>query len=201
MKYYNCVQTKRFTPGQFIIGLVSLFFGITVIAYAAVTVPNSFSSGATISSGQVNANFTALGNAMPAVKQSTPTSSLQLSGTIANVTSITVTPPVAGYIVLTGSGTVEIDPVTAGAMQARVHLSATSGGTSTTDYAWFGYGTTAGVGGYVLHPFSVTRIFPVTAGAAQTFYMTGQETVGATTHTTFVSQATLTAVFVPSLLP
>jgi len=184
-----------------VVGLLTVvFLGIAMIAYAAVTIPNTFSAGTTISASQMNANFTALGNAMPAGKQSTPTSSIQITATAANVTSITVTPPVAGYIILTGSGTVEIDPLTPGAMQAKVYLSTTSGGTSTTDYAWFGYGDTTGVGSYVLHPFSITRIFPVTAGA-NTFYMTGNETLGDTTHITYVSQATLTAVFVPSLLP
>jgi len=200
MESLNRVQTKRFTSGKFIIGLVSLFFGITVIAYAAVTVPNTFIAGAAISSGQVNTNFTALGNAMPAVKQSTPVS-IQITATVVDVTSITVTPPVAGYIILTGSGNVEIDPVTPGSMQARVYLATTTGGTPITNFAWVGYGDTTGVGIYVLHPFSLTRIFPVTAGTAQTFYMTGNETTGALGHNTHVSGATLTAVFVPSLLP
>jgi hypothetical protein len=54
---------KRFTPGQVLGALAVLFLGIVAIAYA-VTIPNTFTTGTTISSSQVNANFTALKNAV-----------------------------------------------------------------------------------------------------------------------------------------
>lgn len=67
MSYFS---KKSFTMRQVVGLLTVVFLGIAVIAYAAVTVPNTFSNGQTISSGQVNQNFTTLGNAMPAVKES-----------------------------------------------------------------------------------------------------------------------------------
>lgn len=53
-----------------VVGLLTIvFLGIVVIAYAApITMPNIFSSGTTISSGQVNANFTELTNAVNALR-------------------------------------------------------------------------------------------------------------------------------------
>ncbi|MFZ3089719.1 MAG: hypothetical protein WA240_03755 [Nitrospirota bacterium] len=107
MKYFS---KKSFTMRQVVGLLVVVFLGITVIAYAAVTVPNSFSTGTTISSSQVNANFTALGNAMPAVKNNASTTSCTLftSTVAANVLSLAVTPPVDGNIILSADGMVEI---------------------------------------------------------------------------------------------
>ena len=44
--------------------LTFAFLCIAVISYASVTIPNTFSPGTTISSSQVNANFTAMANAI-----------------------------------------------------------------------------------------------------------------------------------------
>jgi hypothetical protein len=90
MKYFS---KKRFTMRQVVGLLTFVFLGITVIAYAAVTIPNTFSSGTTISSSQVNANFTALGNAMPAVKTATTAYIIPSSTTPVNILSLPVTPP------------------------------------------------------------------------------------------------------------
>ena len=59
MKYFS---KKRFTMRQ-VVGLLTIvFLGIAAMAYAAVTIPNNFNNGDTISSGQVNNNFTAIAN-------------------------------------------------------------------------------------------------------------------------------------------
>lgn len=57
MKYFS---KKIFTMRQVVGLLTVVFLGITVIAYAAVTIPNNFNNGDTISSGQVNDNFKAI---------------------------------------------------------------------------------------------------------------------------------------------
>ncbi len=60
MRYFN---KKRFTMRQ-VIGLLTIvFLGIVAIGYA-VTIPHTFTSGTTISSSQVNANFTAVKTAI-----------------------------------------------------------------------------------------------------------------------------------------
>jgi len=54
--------TKRFSMAE-IIGLLAVaVLSVTVIGYAATTLPHTFSSGETVSSGQVNANFQSLAN-------------------------------------------------------------------------------------------------------------------------------------------
>lgn len=58
MKSQNSTQ-KRFTPGQFLGALAALFLGFVTVAYA-VTVPNIFVAGGTISAAQVNSNFAAV---------------------------------------------------------------------------------------------------------------------------------------------
>lgn len=56
---------KRFTMGQ-VVGLLSIvFLGAAVIAYAStVTIPNTFTSGTTISSSEMNDNFSAVKSAV-----------------------------------------------------------------------------------------------------------------------------------------
>ncbi len=53
-------RKKRFSAGL----LSVIFVWVAVSAHAQVTIPNTFTSGTTISSSQVNANFTALKNAV-----------------------------------------------------------------------------------------------------------------------------------------
>jgi hypothetical protein len=86
---------KRFSAGQVIGFLLAVFLWAAGPVSAQVTIPNTFSPGTTISSSEVNANFSTLSNAMPAVKQikgeiwvTMPT-----SGTDLTVQSIAVTPP------------------------------------------------------------------------------------------------------------
>ena len=57
-------DAKRYSLKQIVIFLTIAFSLVTVISYAAVTIPNTFTSGTTISSSQVNANFAALKTAV-----------------------------------------------------------------------------------------------------------------------------------------
>lgn len=61
MSYFN---KKIFTMRQVVGLLTSVFLGITVIAYAAVNIPYSFTSGNPIRAGEMNDNFTAVKNAI-----------------------------------------------------------------------------------------------------------------------------------------
>jgi hypothetical protein len=64
---------------------------------------NTFSAGTTISSSQVNQNFTALANAIPKMKSAGTMSDVILGSQTQNLTSVTVTPPGDGMIVLLAS--------------------------------------------------------------------------------------------------
>jgi len=212
MKYFN---KKRFSMKQVVFLLSLVIVGIAIFAYAStVTIPNTFTSGTTISSTQMNANFTAvktavddndsrittIANAMSAVKSTGNAASHQITGTVSDVLSLTVTPPADGYMIVMANGSVEIDGLTAGAVQAKLFLTTTSGGTSAPEQAWVG-NATAGSLSYDLIPYSIVKVFPVTASVSETFYLTGYENAGATNANTYIFPFSLTALFVQGALP
>lgn len=59
---------KKYSKAQVITMLTIAFLLVGSLSYAVVYVPYNFSANTTISSSQVNANFSALGNAMPAFR-------------------------------------------------------------------------------------------------------------------------------------
>lgn len=61
MSYFS---KNRFSLRQVVLLLTIVFIGVAVISYATVTIPNTFTSGTTISSSQMNDNFTAIKNAI-----------------------------------------------------------------------------------------------------------------------------------------
>jgi hypothetical protein len=61
MEYFN---KNRYSLRQVVIMLTIALLGIAVISYAAVNIPYTFTTGTTISSSQVNANFAALASAI-----------------------------------------------------------------------------------------------------------------------------------------
>ena len=197
MKYFS---KKRFTMRQVVGLLTVVFLGITVIAYAAVTVPNTFSSGTTISSGQVNANFTTLGNAMPAVKNNASTASCSVfaSAVSANVLSLAVTPPADGYIILSADGMVEIGQTVAADNWIYFYLTTVSGGTSA--HQVFHRTSTTAAMTWNANSLHITNVFPVTGGATTTFYLTAMRDPSGS-NTIYTCYPGLTAIFVPTLLP
>lgn len=58
------LTSKRFTTGQVAGLLAAVFSGITVLAYAGVTVPHSFTADTTAKASEVNANFQAIADAI-----------------------------------------------------------------------------------------------------------------------------------------
>ncbi len=200
----NYLSKKRFTMRQ-VVGLLTIvFLGIAVIAYAAVTIPNTFSNGQPISSGQVNQNFATLGNAMPAVKTASNAYTVPYTNTsVASVASITVTPPVNGYIILTGTTSIGIVQGVIANNYVNIYLATTPTG---TDY----YGYFRGPASNTLldnHfvPVSMTAVFPVAGGTPTTFYMNAERDNSGWNNIficySAVDSCRLTALFVPTALP
>ena len=197
MRYFS---KKRFTMRQVVGLLTVVFLGIAVIAYAAVTVPNpDFIAGQPISSDQVDANFTALGNAMPAVKaNSTAAVCITVTTVSSDIQTLDVTPPVNGYIILSGTGYGAVRQTAVAYNYAWISLSTTVGGTSVISA--FGIDTTGATRlSNALDSLYITNVFPVTGGTPYTFRITAYRDSTAL-NTVQICQAHLTAIFVPSLL-
>ena len=205
MKQFKSIQ--HFTAMIIIFAAVLLTLPVT--GRADVTVPNTFTSGTTISSSQVNANFSVLANAMPGVKKITSetfvTSITGTSSTNAtNITSISVTPPVSGKVIVMGFGTIVFNQTTPKYNIATFSLSTTTGVTRYPEYVTHSFGPEAeaapGVAQRVATSLNIIDVFPVTGGVTTTIYLNAKrDTTGVN-----VIQAEypgLTALFVPNTLP
>ena len=188
------------------VGFLLMFMG----AATAVTVPNIFSAGTTISSSQVNANFAALTTAVTSLEQkgvgfdAFQNASPGGAGTffsvgvndvaIKNLGSVAVTAPSSGFIIATLSGSVTYfgDGKT---IKLGIGDSATTMATSVDT------GRLDGVGVARFNaPYSVTALIPVAAAGVVTIFglAQGNATFGAGTANVGISN--LTAVFIPSRL-
>lgn len=155
------------------------------------TVPYTFTSGTTISASQMNANFQALGQALPVYKTvSTGATPINLGGGVSNTISITVTPPSDGFLTLF----------------ARVPYTRTSAPSAPFDMIIY---QTDSAGNYMAGPFNSTP-FIETTGVATLSYPQGSVTANtplyfACNYAFFNQNATgtvqggeLTAVFIPA---
>jgi hypothetical protein len=207
---------KNFIKNRFSLKLVVLmltiaFVGISVNSYAItitnVTIPNTFTSGTTISSSQVNANFTAIANQMPAVKQSLSGIWITIPAAADQLSSISFTAPGTGYAMIFATGSISLDTAASTASYVCIDLADTSayvGGCqpalgSDTAVRSFLPATfpDTGAGGYDI-PYSIIKVIPVTSGVTYTYYLNGYAT-GMTAASLF--QPNMTVLFVPNLLP
>jgi len=204
----KCFDKERFFMGQLVGLLMIAFLGIPVIAHAEVTIPHTFSPGTTISSGQVNANFTALKNQMPAVKQSVGPIWITMPTTAAQLKSISVTPPGNGYVIVTTTGTVSVTHTsgTLGYFCLDLHGTADYVGgcgpmsgsdTAVRSYLPSGFPSTGGGQDFGI-PYSIVKVFPVSGGASTTFYLNGRATGFDSAH---LFHSAMTVLFVPNVLP
>jgi hypothetical protein len=166
---------------------------------AGVTIPNSFTPGTTISSSQMNQNFTAVANQMPGVKtvEDTRPWVSPLPTTSSTVMSITVTVPGQGYVVVTASGVIYFNVSVAGDRLIRVKVSEIASDTDETPGIQI-VRMPVSVGSYSI-PFSTTKVFSVTTASTVTYYLNMWDQVGGSGNGT--ERPILTAVFIPNALP
>jgi hypothetical protein len=107
----NFFNKNRFSLRQVVIMLSIAFAGVAAISYAALTVPNNFTAGSTISAAQVNQNFSTLASAMPGIKAGSaenvilaPPLNLNGFSSAQVILSLTVTAPANGRYLLIASG-------------------------------------------------------------------------------------------------
>lgn len=166
MKSLNRVQMKRFTPGQFIIGLASLFFGITVVAYA-VTV--DFAPGTPISSTAVEDAINQ--NRSVAVCSAEVGSSGNLAGA-ANIQTVSITVPGPGNIVASAYGYFSLNRTGAASWNSGLSISQTSATISQVTRQFWGGPAGMPTGQYYA-PISLQGSFAVAAAGTYTYFFIG----------------------------
>jgi len=212
--------TDRKYTRKVVMMLTSIMLGIAAMSYAGnITVPNTFTSGTAAKASEVNANFSALANAMPAVK-SVLLSSATLTNSGAELQNIQVNLPAAGQVVVNVTGEIcQLAPSAGSIVQHGdiLCISKTSaqiwwGATNGTDYCTETRGiyfmqTLSGDANYPnlenCIPFSLNGVFSETSGGAKTYYFNGtKDGTGATpTGTTDKVQiTTITATYFPNTM-
>ena len=186
-----------------------LFLTITVTGNADITVPNKFTSGTTISSSRVNANFSTLANAMSGVTTTIGPFLTTITGTVSNnattIMSISVTPPASGNVIVMGSGTVFIDQNQAPKYNKVIFsLNTVSGATRYPEYVVHSFGpysdAAPGVAIYKAESLHIVDVFPVTGGITTTIYLNAYRDTTAV-NVVQAEHPRLTAIFVPNTLP
>ncbi|MEK6700126.1 MAG: hypothetical protein AABZ10_13930 [Nitrospirota bacterium] len=195
MRYFS---KQRFTMWQVIGFLTIAFLGITAIAYAAtVTIPNTFSPGNPILSGQVNDNFTALKSGIDQNKSvavcSAETAVVELTTTTSDINTVSITVPGPGTILVSGSGTFHVDNSGTAFWEGYVWITDTTGGMGSAINAWMGPGGLPA--GVYRTPVHEQRTFTVNAAGTYTYYFTGSHTG---TQVVSVLWSNICAVFTPS---
>jgi len=129
----------------------------------------------------------------PAVNSTTLNGTLTLTASVQDLAQVTLTAPSDGYAVVTGSGTFDqfgSNHSNGTADFLRAFISRTSGDADFSTLEFFTVPAVAPSGRYAA-PFSITRIYPVTAGAHD-FYLTGDLLSGAGV----INRANITALFI-----
>ncbi len=197
MKYFT---KERFTLRQVVIMLTIVFSGVAVISYGAVTIPNTFTPGKTISSGEVNSNFTALANQMPAVKTGYAGFNIAVESTYTHIVTLSVTVPANGFVYLSANGSIQLGSKSADGF-SEVIVGITDDNIPDTPISGNAvrfYLDKNQVGSYQV-PYGANAVFPLTAGA-HTFYINACR-YGDGDNNVYVCDNRLTAMFIPNALP
>ena len=154
-----------------------------------VTVPNEFTSGTTISSSQVNANFSAIANQMPGVDWATISkSNIDVRSSVVTLATVTISAPCTGYVVVRFDG---------------YAYAATGDGLTLAASDTAAWGSNDGNVSFYSdnkdypHPFSHTRVYTVSSGS-NTFYAVAQNYTPAGGTGIASIYGTLTATFYPN---
>jgi hypothetical protein len=194
------------------IRLLTLLLGIPLALHAApVTIPNTFTAGAVISSAQVNANFTALANQADANDTRIGTlegttggittvtnASCGMTTTYSNCLTLTVTLPASGYVYLIGSGMIQLSASSTNWSACRVGISQVSSGTPNTSSATRLYFGPAISMPFEI-PYTVHHVTGFLTAGTHSFFLVGVNDNLAGSGCTLFSNR-LTAQFFPKLM-
>lgn len=186
-----------------VIASAALLLILPATGRADVAVPNTFTSGTTISSSQVNANFSTLANAMPGVKKTVAQGIHVITSTTGALVSLAVTPPTDGQVIVIGTGTITFLQESPVHNAAQFSLNTTAGTLKSPviAHAFGPYSNSApGVGQLVAGSLNIVDVFPVTGGVTTTIYLNAnRDSTGV--NKLQAEYPGLTAIFVPNTLP
>jgi hypothetical protein len=106
MKLFNKKISVKLSMAVIVITIL-LISVVVIFAAGDFAVPYTFTSGATISSSEVNANFQAIGGNLPASKTSATSGTVNITSTseYQTLANLTVTPSSSGYLLVFGHAT------------------------------------------------------------------------------------------------
>lgn len=188
---------------------LTLVIGIAAAVAANVTVPNTFTAGTTAKANEVNANFTTLETAMPAVKQTPSNTWIAIpdgSVNAASMDSLTITPPADGFAIVTVTGALALQHNTSVAGYYCLDLDTTADNVSGCAPM---SGSKSAVRGFLPDnypvspsslgiPYTIVESYPVTADTPVTFHLNGYQTGF---DSAWLFHQTITVLFVPNALP
>lgn len=211
MKIRGYLSKERFSMRQ-VAGLLTVVFtGIAVLSYAAVSIPYTFTAGTTAKASEVNANFQTLANALPAAKAAFLNEKVITSTTGEQVTSLQVTLPASGQVIVNATGNICIYGHAQGNWDNVVFkLSKTSGDLNFSSSLQYGLGfnipstepsyPTTAPDDDVCKPFSINYVFTESTAGAITYYLNAARNAGTSTANSLVKAVSFTALYVPNTL-
>ncbi len=173
---------------------------LTLIIFAVISLQIAVGTTDAVAGPTWNKNMSAIKQELGPIWVEIPSSSAVLS-------SISVTPKYNGYVLVTATGTVSFTHTAAVQGNFCLDLSDTEGytggcgpmagsDTAVRSYVPASFVTSPDWGFGI--PYSIVRVFPVTAGVTETFYLNGY---AGNLHGCSLFQPSLTALFVPAALP
>lgn len=193
LKHYNLLTS---------VFMFSIFFlpGIVSSAKAQPLNLNTFSPNTTINSSQVNQNFTNLSNTVPKMKSVGTAANIVLNSQTQNLTSVTVTPPDDGMVLLLVSLDVTMSEggneggQSWGTISARLCITPMN----TCSALMLDMPPVTGVQPFsprLMYPATFMAMAPATKGVAATYNLTGQKDYADPGGSIIVS-GTLLAIFI-----
>ena len=168
---------------------------------AAVTIPNSFTDGDVISASEMNANFTAVKNAVDTLEanqagaaQSVDAGIQSVATTVGSYGSVDVNAPGAGYVLVITSAEVQFSHTNGTASNVNYGVSESATAYDSDQDQDVTIASTAPSGTYVFTT-SAQKIFPVAGAGTHTFYVVADSATGTTAS---LLDITLSAVFIPT---